>query len=32
MNGDTPLLLDGDPTSPLDGPLPPGSALRGRST
>jgi 1-acyl-sn-glycerol-3-phosphate acyltransferase len=30
MNGGGPILLDGDPASPLDGPLPPGTPLLGR--
>jgi 1-acyl-sn-glycerol-3-phosphate acyltransferase len=30
MNGEGTLLLDGDPASPLGGPLPPGTALLGR--
>lgn len=30
MNGDGTLLLDGDPSSPLDAPLPPGASLLGR--
>jgi 1-acyl-sn-glycerol-3-phosphate acyltransferase len=30
VNGEGPLLLDGDPASPLDGPLLPGASLLGR--
>jgi 1-acyl-sn-glycerol-3-phosphate acyltransferase len=30
MNGEGPLLLDGDPASPLDASLPPGAPLLGR--